>query len=355
MRESILVTGGAGFVGSSLSMLFKRDHPEIRVIAFDNLRRRGSELNLGRLKQMGVEFVHGDIRNPEDLEAIGDVGLLIDCAAEPSVLAGYGGSPSYVIRTNLDGTINCLEFARKHKSDVIFLSTSRVYPIKNLRKIRYQEDATRLKLEKNQDQVGASDLGIAETFSLDGTRSMYGTTKLASELVLAEYTEMYGIRSVVNRCGVLTGPWQMGQVDQGVIVLWLARHLFGGKLSYVGYGGHGKQVRDLLHVRDLYDLLNIQLSDISRHTGRTYNVGGGIAVSTSLLELTEKSRLLTGREIAIGSVAETRAADIPIYITDNSLITAATGWKPKISVDETLEEITDWLKDHRKILEPILI
>lgn len=115
MGETVLITSGAGFVGSSLALLFKREHPKSRVIAFDNLRRRGSELNLIRLKQAGVEFVHGDIRNPEDLESVGGISLLVDCAAEPSVLAGYGGSPNYVIRTNLDGAVNCLEHARRHQ------------------------------------------------------------------------------------------------------------------------------------------------------------------------------------------------------------------------------------------------
>ncbi len=116
----ILVTGGAGFVGSTLALAFKRDFPSMEVVALDNLKRRGSELNLPRLRAGGVGFVHGDIRNIEDLDAVGEMDLLLECSAEPSVLAGYGESPLYVIQTNLNGTVNCLEIARKHKMDTVF-------------------------------------------------------------------------------------------------------------------------------------------------------------------------------------------------------------------------------------------
>ena len=129
----ILVTGGAGFVGSNLASFFKRDRPDATVVAFDNLRRRGSELALSRLRAAGVEFRHGDVRNAEDLAEAGDFDLMIECSAEPSVHAGYGASPAYVINTNLTGTINCLEAVRRCGAALVFLSTSRVYPIAGLR------------------------------------------------------------------------------------------------------------------------------------------------------------------------------------------------------------------------------
>ena len=128
----ILVTGGAGFVGSNLASFFKRDRPDATVVAFDNLRRRGSELALPRLRAAGVEFRHGDVRNAEDLAEAGDFDLMIECSAEPSVHAGYGASPAYVINTNLTGTINCLEAVRRCGAALVFLSTSRVYPIAGL-------------------------------------------------------------------------------------------------------------------------------------------------------------------------------------------------------------------------------
>ena len=111
--KKILITGGAGFVGSNLAILLKQEFLDIDVIAVDNLKRRGSELNLKRLNYHGVNFIHGDIRNKEDLESINSFDLLIDCSAEPSVTAGYGESPEYLLNTNLIGTINCLEVVRK--------------------------------------------------------------------------------------------------------------------------------------------------------------------------------------------------------------------------------------------------
>jgi CDP-paratose 2-epimerase len=117
MAFRLLITGGAGFVGSSLACAFRRDHPDWKVVAFDNLRRRGSELAVERLRAEGVEFHHGDVRCAEDLEAAGAADLLIECAAEPSVHAGYRDGPNYLIATNLGGTVNCLEHLRRHGGD----------------------------------------------------------------------------------------------------------------------------------------------------------------------------------------------------------------------------------------------
>ncbi|MGE5197631.1 MAG: NAD-dependent epimerase/dehydratase family protein, partial [Deltaproteobacteria bacterium] len=120
--RSLLITGGAGFIGSNLAVSFKRKYPGIKVIALDNLKRRGSEMNIPRLKGEGVCFIHGDIRAPEDLILSSGFDLLIECSAEPSVLAGFADNPAYIINTNLNGTVNCLEAARKNKADIIFLS-----------------------------------------------------------------------------------------------------------------------------------------------------------------------------------------------------------------------------------------
>jgi len=352
--QKILVTGGAGFVGSALALGLKKQYPDVDVVALDNLKRRGSELNIPRLKQGGVEFIHGDIRNPSDLDDVGGIDLMLECSAEPSVLAGYNSSPRYVIDTNLGGTINCLEYARKHNAGVIFLSSSRVYPIETLNNMAYTEAETRFELSANQPVTGISALGISESCPLEGARSMYGTSKLCSELILQEYMAMYDMPGIINRCGVLTGPWQMGKVDQGVVVLWAARHLYGGKLGYIGYGGMGKQVRDILHVQDLLALITHQIEHLDTLSGGLYNAGGGQEISVSLSELTQICEKHTGNSIDIQSVPETRDADIPIYITDNTRITGATGWKPTITPDEILSEIVDWLREHEDTLRPIL-
>lgn len=352
--KKILITGGAGFVGSNLGILFKQDNPEIEVIAFDNLRRRGSELALQRLKQNGVQFVHGDVRNPDDLAATGEVDLILECSAEPSVHAGYDGQTSYVVQTNLMGTVNCLEVARRFNADFIFLSTSRVYPIHSLRNLPYAKEGKRFVISQGQAGHGWGENGVSTEFPLSGVRSLYGATKLASELLIEEYASMYGLRTIINRCGVLTGPWQMGKVDQGFIVLWAARHLFGGTLAYTGFDGQGLQVRDALHVADLYDLLTIQLAKIESVKGKVFNVGGGHRQSVSLAELTSQCELLSGNRLSIGNDPLTRDADIPWYVTDNGQITAETGWAPKRDFNQILEEIFAWLREYRQLVEPIL-
>src|SRR5262245_35092033 len=251
MPDRILITGGAGFVGSHLALSLKRRNASAVVVAFDNLKRRGSELAVNRLHREHVEFVHGDVRSAEDLAHAGAFDLLLECSAEPSVHAGYGESPSYVVQTNLFGTVNCLEAARRHRADVIFLSTSRVYPIDKLRSLPLEPRGSRFVIPEGAGGLGWSVRGITCGFPLTGHRSMYGATKLASELLIEEYRAMYGMRTVVNRCGVVSGPWQMGKVDQGFVVLWAARHLFDEGVTYVGFGGEGLQVRDVLHVDDL--------------------------------------------------------------------------------------------------------
>jgi len=352
--KNILITGGMGFVGSNIAIFLKRKYPEYVVIAFDNLKRRGSELNINRLKNEGVIFIHGDIRNKSDFEEIGKVDCIIDAAAEPSVLAGIDTSPEYLIDTNLNGTINTLYFANKHKSDFIFLSTSRVYPISAIEKINHTESSTRFEISEDQTFNGISPKGITETFPLEGARSFYGSTKLASELLVNEFHQFAGLRTVINRCGVIAGPWQMGKVDQGVTVLWVARHYYKKKLSYIGYGGTGKQVRDVLHIQDLFELVDWQIHNIKNIDGETFNVGGGYECSISLTELTQLCQQITGHSIEIEQIKETREADIRIYLTDNSKVTKMCGWKPQKTMQMLIKDIYEWLKANDNQLSSIL-
>ncbi len=354
MKKSILITGGAGFVGSTLSLNLKAKYPDYTIYALDNLKRRGSELNLPRLKSAGVEFIHGDVRTNEDLDVFEKLDCIIDASANPSVLAGINSTIYPLINSNLMGTVNCLELADKHKADFIFLSTSRVYPIKTLEAANFEERETRFVWKDSQSIPGVSYQGISEQFPLDGSRSFYGTSKLASELLIQEYNDLKGMRTVINRCGVISGPWQMGKIDQGVIVLWLAQHYFKKKLSYIGYGGTGKQMRDVMHVDDLFDLIDYQIHHMDKVNGEILNAGGGIDISFSLQELTKYCEELTGNKIPIKSVLENRAADIRIYVTDNSKITHLTGWKPKRGLQQLLSETFEWMKQHEEQLKQIL-
>jgi CDP-paratose 2-epimerase len=348
----VLITGGAGFVGANLAVAFKQHFDNIAVTSFDNLSRRGSELNLPRLKEHGVAFVHGDVRCAEDVADWEAFDLLIDCSAQPSVHAGLNGSPLPVIQNNLQGTIHCAEAARRRGAAVVFLSTSRVYPIATINGLPYREEPTRFRWE-GAALPGFSEHGIAEEFPLTGARSLYGATKLASELILQEYAFSYNMPLLINRCGILTGPWQMGKVDQGVITFWVAAHLLGKRLRYTGFGGQGKQVRDLLHVDDLFTLLCRQLDQAARWDGRVYNVGGGQAVSTSLAELTDACRQATGRSIIIDPLPETAAVDVRIYITDARRAAEDFGWRPRHSVADIVQGIAGWFREEWRLLEPI--
>jgi CDP-paratose 2-epimerase len=340
----VLITGGAGFVGSNLAVERASRHPDWEVLAFDNLYRRGSELNLPRLEAAGVEFVKGDVREPDELGRTGAVDALVECSAEPSVMSGVDGDTSYLVHTNLTGAYNCLELARRDDAFFVFLSTSRVYPVAPQAGLVLEEAETRFELAAEQPFAGVSPAGISEAFPMDGARTLYGTTKLAAELLVEEYRAAFGLRAAVNRFGVIAGPWQMGKVDQGVFTHWLLSHRFGLPLSYIGFGGGGKQVRDLLHVLDAVDLVEAQLLDPAAWDGALANAGGGRECSLSLLETTELCRKLTGAEIEIGAVEETRQGDVPVYISDCGRLFERSDWRPRRSAEEILTDISTWIE-----------
>ena len=145
---------------------------------------------------------------------------------------------------------------------------------------------------------------------------------------------------------MIAGPWQMGKVDQGVFTFWLLHHLLGRPLSYIGYGGDGLQVRDLLHVDDLVELIDLQLADPERWSGFVGNVGGGREVSLSLLETTAICRELTGNEIEIGAAGAERPGDVPLYISDCSRLFGSTDWRPRKSPREVLTDILAWVEEN---------
>ena len=350
----IVVTGGAGFVGSTLCLQLKTKYPSYEIVAFDNLKRRGSELNLADFQKQGIPFFHGDIRNNEDLLALGSFDVLIEASAEPSVTAGLDSDPTYVINNNLYGSINCFNACLKYNAKLIFLSTSRVYPIEIIEKANFIEEETRFSFDENQTATGISAQGISEKLSLDGARSFYGTTKLSSEMFIQEYAAFYGLKAAITRFGVIAGPRQMGKTDQGVVTLWMAKHFWNLSLKYIGYGGTGKQVRDILHVDDLVTLIDLQIHQIEKFEGKIYNVGGGVENSASLLEMTAICEKITGNKISIGSESQTRPADLRMYITDNSLTEKEIGWKPKKSVETVFQDIYNWIRENEQQLEAIL-
>ncbi len=351
---NILITGGAGFVGSNLAKAFRKDLPSARIIAFDNLKRRGSELNIAALKSINVEFIHGDVRSSSDLESLpGSFDLMVEASAEPSVLAGLDGSPNYLLDTNLVGTWNCLNFARARVDEMVFLSTSRVYSIDPLKSMNLVEIETRLEIANEQTLPGVTTAGISEKFPVHLPRSLYGATNLASEYMIQEYAYAFNKKAIINRCGVIAGPGQFGKTDQGVFTLWVANHYFKKKLKYTGFGGTGKQVRDLLHPLDLYALIQKQVPMIEKHNGGVFNIGGGYLNSVSLQELTRICEKIVGNSIQIDSDLTTSPVDIPTFVTDSSVANQVFSWNPARSVEDIVSDIFNWIRQNEAMLKPL--
>jgi len=347
----ILITGGAGFVGSSLAFRLRQTFSDAAIVCLDNLYRRGSELNVPRLQNAGIEFHRGDVRDLDGFPS-GPFDYLIECSAEPSVLAGQGGAPDYLFQTNLVGAYNCLEKARNWKARFIFLSTSRVYPIARIEAHPWREEATRFVWERSGIN-GITPRGVTEEMNLSGARSLYGFTKLAAEQLIEEYRAAYGIQAAINRCGVIAGPWQFGKVDQGVAALWVLAHHFGRPLTYIGYGGMGKQVRDFLHVDDLCDLIVEQIKNFDRWDGWLGNVAGGLDNSASLCELTALCAEVSGKEISISSVLSNRPNDLRIFVADCARLFEQTQWRPKRNVRRIIQDIDHWVTGHSAELEQL--
>ncbi len=343
--STIVITGGCGFVGSNLAVALAADGHS--VVCFDNLSRRGSELLLDRVRAHGCRFVHGDVRNPEDFAKLGErCDVLVECSAEPSVLAGSSGNEAaYMVNVNLVGAVNCFEFARRTGAAVLFFSTSRVYPYGRINALEFQELDTRFELSAPAGATGVSDAGIGVDFPLAGPRSLYGATKLAAELLLTEYSANFGVPSIINRCGVIAGPWQLGKVDQGVFTYWLAAHYFRRPLSYIGFGGNGRQVRDLLHINDLVELVRRQLAVIGECHADVYNAGGSRTANLSLAETTELCRTITGNTVPIAAELAQRHADVIWYLTDNRGI-ERFGWSPVHDARAVIADTYEWLREH---------
>jgi len=302
-----------------------------------------------------VEFRHGDVRAASDLEPFAaGLDVIVECSAEPSVLAGRDGQARYVFDTNLTGCVNCLELARASGARFVFLSTSRVYPTVTLARLRYEARGMRFHLLDDQPVRGVSARGISEDFPLDGVRTLYGATKLASELLIAEYVDMFGVRAVVNRCGVVSGPWQMGHAEQGVFAHWMLAHVFRRPLAYIGFGGEGRQVRDVLHVDDLASLIDLQLQRTEAWTGEPLNAGGGAANAVSLAEFTRICESLTGVHLDVASTPETRPGDVPIFVTDNTRMEARLGWRPMRTVEQIATDLHAWAAANEAALRAAL-
>ena len=344
----ILITGACGFVGSTLARDFLCHREGLEIWGLDNFLREGSRTNLKPLLAQGVKVLEGDIRHPEDLRKIPKVDWVVDCAAEPSVLAGTGrGMGSFeVLDHNLIGTARMLEFCKQHGAGLILMSTSRVYSIQPLASMRVTSEngAFRPKLSDSILPPGLSEHGIAESFPAEPPLSLYGSSKRCAEILALEYADAFGFPVWINRCGVLAGKGQFGKADQGIFSFWIRSWKERGPLQYIGFDGKGSQVRDCLHPRDLTMVLTTQLSGKRPNNPgdgldpRICNFSGGPKNSLSLSQLSHWCREHLGPH-EVGSDPQPRPFDLPWIVLDSRRAEKLWGWKVSLPLPKILDEL----------------
>jgi CDP-paratose 2-epimerase len=349
----ILITGVCGFVGSSLARALAERIEGLEVLGVDNLSRAGTESNRARLRRAGVKLFHGDLRMASDVEALPGADWVIDAAANPSVLAGVDGRSSsrQLMEHNLWGAVNMLEYCRGRGAGLALLSSSRVYSIAALAALPVRPNGDAFELDVSGAlPAGAGPEGIAEAFSVAPPVSLYGSTKLASETLALEYGATFGFPVWVNRCGVLAGAGQFGTAEQGIFSYWLHAHAARRPLRYIGFGGHGFQVRDAFHPDDLASLIVAQMRQSGPSGARVWNVGGGIDNAMSLAQLTAWCDRRFGAFAPVADLTP-RLFDIPWLVMDSGAARARFGWRPLKNLESILEEIARHVRDNPGWLE----
>ena len=354
------------------------------VCGLDNFLREGSRGNVEPLRELGIRMEEGDIRNEADLAKMPKVDWVLDCAAEPSVLAGISGSMgSYELMDhNLIGTIKVLELCKKMQAGFVLMSTSRVYSVAKLAAVKIQQkgdgrwEIGPLKpsiahpsksLRENEEErfrarivdrgdagsprsvVGISEKGISESFSTEPPLSLYGTSKRCAELLALEYGEAFGFPVWINRCGVLAGKGQFGKADQGIFSYWIRSWRENRPLKYIGFEGTGAQVRDCLHPKDLVKVLHKQMRRDSGVKGlrdqggvdyRICNFGGGVENSCSLRQLSEWCEKRFGPR-KVEADPKPRPYDLPWVVLDSSRAKKIWDWEVQTTMETIFSEIAD--------------
>ena len=365
----LLITGVCGFVGSCVARAMQRFHPDWTICGLDNFSRPGSRRNQVLLAGLGIEVIEADLRDRDFAKNVPKCDWVIDCAANPSVLAGLtSNSPSLeVMDHNLIGTIHLLEYCKFHGSGLVLVSTSRVYSVARLSQLpvsvlhgAYVPDTATLREAMSAESTwfGISDRGINERFSDCPPLSLYGVSKRASELVAMEYAAAFDFPLFINRCGVMAGAGQFGKLDQGIVAYWIHSWFEGKPLAYIGFDGMGHQARDCLHPEDLARLLDLQISSPPGFSGsRLCNVSGGIDSAFSLRQLSAwcerrwPTRETTQRSCPVRSIFEVRPYDAPWIVLDSGLAAATWHWQPKRTNESIWEEIAQHAEEHPDWLE----
>ena len=337
----LIVTGGCGFLGSNLAADAIARGDEVTV--FDNLRRTGAADNLRWLREQGrFDFVHGDVRHAGELDAL-------VAARRPDAVFHLAGQvamttsiadPVLDFETNARGTLNLLEAVRRHAPEaaVLYSSTNKVYG--DLEQFRYRETDTRYVCADRPR-------GFAEDVPLD-FHSPYGCSKGAADQYMLDYARIFGLRTVVFRHSSMYGGRQFATFDQGWIGWFCGRALEARRDPGTGpftISGSGKQVRDLLHARDMVRLYREATAAIDRIRGRAFNIGGGMDNSLSLLELFAWLERRLDVHLDYRRLPP-RESDQRVFVADTGAITGALGWRPRVGWEEGLETMLEWLEGH---------
>ena len=343
----VLIPGGCGFIGSSIAIYLKNNIKNCEVITIDNLSRNTSFLNQKKLIKNGIKNIKLDISKNNFFSKFKNkkkINLIIDCCAEPSVEISKT-KPELVFNSNLKSTLNLLEIAKKNKSKIIYLSTSRVYSIKKINSV-FEKINFKKKLPKK--------IKINEKFSVNSPITLYGFTKLSSEILIKEYSYLYKIKYIINRCGVISGNGQFGRQDQGFLSMWLWRHINKIPIYYQGFGGYGNQIRDVLDIDDLCALIKEQILNLNKLNNFTFNVGGGLKNAISLKELTNYSIQISSTKTLIKKKLKTSNYDLRYYVTDNKKIYSKYEWRVKSSISQIISKTYKSLLENKDDLLKIL-
>ena len=341
----VLITGGAGFVATNVAhRVLQSGRP---VILFDNLSRAGVEQNVDWLREVHgalVRFQHGDVRDRDVLQrVVRQAGQVFHFAAQVAVTTSLV-DPFHDFEVNARGTLNLLEAVRacEEPPSVLFTSTNKVYG--DLEDIGLQKAASRY---EPADAALRRD-GISEARCLE-FHSPYGCSKGVAEQYVLDYSRTFGLRTVVFRMSCIYGPHQFGTEDQGWVAHFLIAAMKGQPLTIYG---DGLQVRDILFVEDLAEAMLLAQANIDRLSGQAFNIGGGPANTTSLVELLDLMGELMG-ERPLTDMEPWRPADQRYYVSDTRKFQRATGWRPRTSVREGVSRLHAWLLEPRRVA-PVL-
>lgn len=336
----VLITGGAGFIGSNLAEHLLATTPS-RIRIFDNLSRQGVSKNIAWLKSLPgaagrLEIMEEDVRDEAAVRrAVRDVSEIYHLAAQVAVTTAVE-DPAIDFEVNIRGTFNVLESARLsgNRPFLLFTSTNKVYGA--LTRVPLEEEGTHYCPSLPDFR------GVDELEPLD-FHSPYGCSKGAADQYVRDYGRIYQIPTVVFRMSCIAGPRQFGNEDQGWVAHFLYSVLAGRTINVYG---DGYQVRDILHVYDLIDAMCAVRHARRRRNGEIYNLGGGRERSISVIEMLKEIEKRTKHPLRL-RYFDVRPGDQPLYITNTAKLEQETGWRARRSLTDTLDSIHRFWKQNQ--------